>query len=77
MTPERRRALDRLEARRVRWYSPSEPITVLTEAYEEIEHMRPVIDAAKALVAAKSGEQRALAIERIFAAVEKLRKSGH
>ena len=76
MTPERRRAHERLEGKRVQWHVAGEPIAVVLEAYEEIEHLRPDVDIAKALVDAKSGEARALAIEAIFGAVEKLRRAG-
>lgn len=75
MSPERRRAWERLRALPV-------PLTfstvnaALVDAYEEVEHTRPIVDVAKALVDAKSGEARALAIEALFGAVAKLREAG-
>lgn len=74
MSPERRRALDRLEAKGVKWHVAGEALNVALDAHEEVEHLRPVVDIAKALVDAKSGEARARAIELLFPAIAKLRK---
>jgi hypothetical protein len=65
-----------VKALAVQWHVPTEAVAATISALTEVEHTRPVVEAAKVLVDAKSGEARALAIEAIFDAVARLRKSG-
>jgi hypothetical protein len=75
-TPERQRAWLTLKSLKIQWHVPGEPISAVVSALEEAEHFRPVVEAAKELVDAKSGEQRFKAMWAVFHAVRYLRKSG-
>jgi hypothetical protein len=76
MTPERERAWESVKALAVQWHIPSAAVSATLAALEEVEHVRSVVELAKALVDAKSGEARAVAIESLFDAVANLRASG-
>lgn len=76
MTPELHRAWEIVGELAVKWHEPSAAVSATVAALEEVEHLRPIVDLTKALVDAKSGEQRARALEALFPAVAKLRASG-
>lgn len=64
MTPQRRRAHDRLA--NVRMHAAGEAVNALAAAYEEIEYLRPALVAARRACDAKSGEARNVALEALF-----------
>lgn len=76
MTPERRAAWMHFEALRGNALTCPQTQVAFVAALEEIEHVRPVVELAKGLVDAASGEQRAVTLEALFASVAKLRAGG-
>jgi hypothetical protein len=76
MTPERKRAHEAVEALHILWHVAGQPIEAVLDAHETVEHLRPIVDLAKAITYAKSGEARAAAMTAMFAAVERLRLGG-
>ena len=64
MTPERRRAHERLSG--VRMHVAGEAVNALADAYEQIEYLRPALVAARAACDAKSGQARNEALEALF-----------
>lgn len=76
MSPERTRAWAALDSKGIAWHRPSTAVTACVDALEEVEHLRPIVDLAKALVHAKSGQARADAIVAVFGAVGRLERSG-
>lgn len=76
MSPEKRRAWESYERLGVRLDVPSQVINAIVAALEEIEHMRHVVEAAKAVHDAISGEARAQAVKALLEAVATLRGSG-
>lgn len=76
ISPERRRALAVLTGLNVQWHISGKSWDATLAALEEVEHFRPVVEAAKAFVDAKSGVQRFNALCDIASAVTQLRKNG-
>lgn len=76
MTPEKKRALESLDALKVSWHVNGAPYAATLAAFEEVEHFRPVVEAAKAVSDADSGETRSVAVVQLLLAVSTLRGSG-
>jgi len=76
VSPESTRAWATIKALNIQWHVAGEAISATVSALEEVEHMRPVVEAAKAVNDAISGEARAQAVVALLEAVAKLRGSG-
>lgn len=74
MTPERKRALSRLET--LRLHVPTIVVDTLVSSFEEAEYLRPLLEVSRSIVNAKSGQQRALALESLAHLVAHLGKAG-
>jgi len=76
MSAAKARALAVFQGLDIKWEVAGQPINAVMASLEEVEHFRPVVEAAKAFVDARSGAQRSNACGALFDAVDELRKSG-
>lgn len=76
MTPERSRAWAAVDAKVVRWHEATAAVAACVDAHEVVEHMRPVVDLARAVAHANSGAARGRALVALVHAVAKLEGGG-
>lgn len=74
MSAARQRALATFKTLTIRWDNPSAVIGLVFGVLVEVERVRPIVDAAQAVVDAKSGQQLADARNALIDAVYAARK---